>query len=122
MEIVRVALMVGRITAFAAEPIGGKAFEIKKYAWGLVPLPHHEPSRSIEDGIFGIDRSAYPEGSLDRRLANAPLFVSERQVNEWFKVRSPSKGALRGSAKPFRPITIEPALTNPCVGKFSSMP
>lgn len=99
IEVVRAALMIGRITAFATEPIGGKAFEIRKYAWGPIPLPHHDTQRSIEDGIFTIDMSPFPSGSLDHKLAHAPLFVEEKQVNDWFMLRQPSRAALRATAR-----------------------
>jgi hypothetical protein len=98
VELVTAALMVGRITAFAAEPFGGKAFEIKRYAWGPVSLPHHDTQRSIEDGIFTIDVSPFPSGALDHKLAKAPVFVEEKQVNDWFKLRPPSGAVLRATA------------------------
>jgi len=98
IEVLRAALMVGRVTAFATEPIGGKAFEIRKYAWGPVPLEHHDAERSIGDGIFAVRAGSFRDGSLDRWLANAPLFVGEKQVNEWFKLRAPSSAALRATA------------------------
>jgi len=98
VELVTAALMVGRITAFAAEPFGGRAFEIKRYAWGPVSLPHHDTQRSIEDGIFTIDIGPFPGGTLDHKLANAPIFVEEKQVNDWLKLRSPSWAVLRATA------------------------
>jgi len=98
-ELLKAALMVGTIKAFAADPIANKAFAVKMFAWGPVPLRHYDPYESINDGVFLVDGSVYRAGSLDRRLANAPLFVVEKQVNGWFKLLPPSTASLRTAAE-----------------------
>lgn len=98
-EALRAALMVGTIKAFAADPIRGKAFAIKSFAWRPVPLPQYDPYGSINNGAFLVDGSVYPAGSLDRLLANAPLFVVEKQVNGWFNLLPPSTASLRRAAE-----------------------
>jgi hypothetical protein len=94
-ELLKAALMVGKIKAFAGYPIRNTAFAIKAFAWGPVPLDHHDSYRSINEGVLLVDGSVYPEGSLDRRLANAPLFVAEREANAWCKLKPPSEASLR---------------------------
>ena len=98
-ELLKAALMIGTIRAFAADPIRDKASALKMFAWGPVPLTHHDPYGSINSGVFLVDGSVYPAGSLDRRLANAPLFVVEKQVNAWFKLLPPSTASLRRDAE-----------------------
>lgn len=98
-ELLKGALMVGTIRAFAADPIEGKASAVKMFAWGPVALPFYDPYGSISAGAFLVDGSVYPAGSLDRRLANAPLFVVGKQVNGWFKLLPPSTASLRRAAE-----------------------
>ena len=97
-ELVRVALWLGDLVAYASYPTKAKAFAIDTKVWDVMALDYHDAHRSIEDGIFAIN-TKYPMNPHERELANRPLFINRGLANRWLRIKPPSSAQQRKTAK-----------------------
>jgi hypothetical protein len=98
-ELVRVALWLGDLTAFASYPTKDKAFAIDSSVWDVMALGYHDAHRSIEDGIFAINCAKYRANSIERELANRPLFINGGVADRWLRIGPPSGAQQCKTAK-----------------------
>ena len=94
-ELVRIALWLGDLTAWASYPTKDKAFAIHPEVWGDMGRDYHDAHRSIEDGIFAIDRAKYRANAIERELADRPLFIKGDVANRWLRINPPSGAQQR---------------------------
>lgn len=86
-ELVRIALWVGDLKAYASYPTKDKAFPIDPEVWGDMGRDYHDAHRSIEEGIFAIDSARWGPNSIERELANKPLFIAKEGAIGWLRIR-----------------------------------
>jgi hypothetical protein len=98
-ELVRVALWLGDLVAYASYPTKDKTFTIDTKVWDVMALGYHDAYRSIEDGVFAIDCAKYRANSIERELANRPLFINRGVANRWLRIMQP---VGRSNARPPR--------------------
>ena len=94
-ELVRIALWLGDLAAFASYPTKEKAFAIDTKVWDEMALGYHDAHRSIEDGIFAIDCAKYRANAIERELADRPLFIKKDVANRWLRINPPSGAQQR---------------------------
>jgi hypothetical protein len=97
-ELLRIALWLGDLTAYASYPTKDKAFPIDAKVWDVMAHGYHDADRSIEDGIFSIDYGKYRANTIERELANRPLFINEGVANRWLRIK-PSGAQPRKTAR-----------------------
>ena len=98
-ELVRIALWLGDLAAFASYPTKEKAFAIDTKVWDEMALGYHDAHRSIEDGIFAIDCAKYRANAIERELADRPLFIKGDVANRWLRIKPPSLAEQRETAE-----------------------
>ena len=98
-ELVRIALWLGDLTAHASYPTKEKAFAIHPQVWDAMALGYHDAYRSIEEGIFAIDEAKYRANSIERELANRPLFIKRDVANRWLQINPPGGARQRKTAE-----------------------
>jgi hypothetical protein len=74
-ELVRVLLWLREQIGYTSCPTDEKAFAIESYVWDRLAFQYHAAYRSIEDGIFAINIHDYRPNSIEREVANRPLFI-----------------------------------------------
>ena len=89
-ELIRIALWLGDLTAYVSYPTKKIAFAVEPTVWDVMALGYHDARRSLEDGIFAINGAKYPANTIERELANRPLFVNRGVANRWLRIRPPS--------------------------------
>jgi hypothetical protein len=97
-ELVVIALEWAELTAYVSYPTKDKAFRIKAFVWSTRQISEENAFRSIEDGVLKLDPQKYPPNSLERELANRPLFIERGVASEWFDVRPTSEAMQRETA------------------------
>lgn len=90
-ELVRVALTIGELTAFACYPLNDKGFEIRRFVWDFADAVGHDAYRSIDEGELALEPGAVRSNSLASQLANQPLFVRNDDKYRWLDVKTPSE-------------------------------
>jgi len=97
-ELVRIALWLGYLTAYASCPTKDKAFAIHPQVWDVMAAGYHDAYWSIDEGIFALDPAKYRANAIERELANRPLFINEGVANRWLRIK-PSGAQQRKTAK-----------------------
>jgi hypothetical protein len=98
-ELIRVALQVGELIAFASYPTKQTAFRTERFIWDLMASSYHDIYRSIDDGILALDLRSYRPQTIERELVNRPLFIDKAASNRWLRLRPPSAAAQMQEAR-----------------------
>jgi len=98
-ELIRIGLWLGDLTAYASYPTKEKVFAIHPQVWDVMALDYHDAYRSIDDEIFAIDEAKYRANSIERELANRPLFIKRDVANRWLRINVFGGAQQRETAK-----------------------
>ncbi len=97
-ELILAALKVGAIRAYASFPPSIQCYKIEPYFWDLV-VSHPEAIDAIREGICPDELMKFSDQTLERDLANRPLFIDKSNLKQFLKLRPTSAAQLRREAK-----------------------
>lgn len=86
----------GDLDIFVLDPLKKIAFQIRKSAWDSGKQPFFS-DESLWRCQFRVNVTWLTEGSLDSLLINYPLFVNQKQIEQWLKLRPPAELAMMKS-------------------------
>ena len=92
--LIHVALSTGALTAYALRPTTDSTYRLSTALWHAV-ASLHDIKRSIEKGIFAVNRTLFEEQSPEWEVANRPLLVKEREATRFLRPRPASEAQLR---------------------------
>jgi hypothetical protein len=94
VELVLAALSIGNLTAYALRPTTNTAYTLGT-AWWHALGSIHDPTRSIKEGIFAIERTLFEENTPLREIAMRPILVREVEAHRLLQVAPASEAQLR---------------------------
>jgi len=98
IELVRVALQLRELEAFASYPTKRVAFKIESLIWDQISYSLHDVYRSIREGVLALTFKHHGAQSIERELINRPLFVNQDAAKRWLRIRpSPLADQKRAS-------------------------
>jgi len=91
------ALRLGEITAFASHPPSLHAYALRRFPWRTFFRPP-DALHAIETGAAPRQLAGFVHQSIERELANRPLFIRKLEAAAFLRLRPPSEARLRKAA------------------------
>jgi hypothetical protein len=93
--LVRVALSLGDLVAYASYPTKAKAFATEPHVWAMLPSDCFDAESSVVEGVFMLNAESPGIYNLERELAGRPLFMEKKTAYRWLRTGPPSVSQQR---------------------------
>jgi len=87
------ALRLGEITAFVSHPPSSHGYALERFSWKTYFKPT-DALRAIEEGAAPRPLLEFARQTIERELANRPLFVSKVEASAFLRLKPPSEAQL----------------------------